>query len=149
MDTTVKDNKKYTVEKYDINEDEVSDTTFTVDKIKYNVTIKNYTKGDHIIADTNEYLITLYKEEFIDITINSKTVTIDKSMFSNVYDKNTLYHSGFGNAYIDKIDKKNKKIIFETFCGYHNSDAGEVLSYSISFDGKYEFIDAKVPKTSE
>jgi hypothetical protein len=60
-----------------------------------------------------------------------------------------LYHSGFGNAYIYKIDKKNKKIIFETFCGHHNSDAGEVLSYSISFDGKYEFINAKEPKTSE
>ena len=94
-----------------------------------------------------ENQITLYKENFIDITINDKTTTIDKSMFTDVYpDKNQLYHSCFGMAYIDKIDKKNKKIIFTTFFGYQRSDAGEMLYYSLSFDGKFEFIKAEIPK---
>ena len=146
-DTVVKDNKAFTVEKYEVNEDEISDSIFTVDKVKYKVTVKNYVKGDYTIADTMENRITLYKEEFIDITIDDKTVTISKSMFSDIYqDKNQLYHSGFGTAHIDKIDKKNKKIIFSTFCGFHQSDFGEVLYYSITLDGKYEFEKVEVPK---
>lgn len=144
-DSLVKKEQNYTIEKYNENEDETKDSVFSVGKENFKLTVKNYTKGEHTIADTSDKLITLYKEEFIDIIINDKTVTIDKSMFSNLYDANTLYHSGFGTASIDKIDKKNRKVLFKVFCGYHNSDAGEMLNFSVSFDGKYEFINIDPP----
>jgi hypothetical protein len=146
-DSVVQGGKSYTVTKEESEPDETTDTTFTVGKDKFKVTIKNYAKGDFTIADTSENQITLFKENFIDITINDKTITIDKSLFSNIYpDKNQLYHSCFGKAFIDKIDKTNKKIVFMTFFGYHQSDFGEMLYYSISFDGKFEFIKAGTPK---
>jgi len=140
IDSLSNKEQKYTIEKYNENEDETTDSTFSVGKETFKLTVKNYTKGEHFIADTSDNVITLYKEELIDVVINDKTVTIDKSMFSNLYDANTLYHSGFGTATIDKIDKKNRKVLFKVFCGYHNSDAGEMLNFAVSFDGKYEFI---------
>ncbi len=146
-DTIVSESKSYTVQREESEPDETTDTTFTVNNEKYKVVIKNYEKGDFSIADTVENQMTLFRENFIDITINDKTVTIDKSLFSDLYtDKNQLYHSCFGKTFIDKIDKINKKIVFTTFFGFHHSDFGEMLYYSISFDGKFEFIKAEVPK---
>ena len=146
-DTIIRVNKTYNVQKEENELDETTDSTFIVGKEKYKVIIKNYTKGDFIIADTIETQITLFKENFIDIAINDKTFTIDKFLFSNIYpDKNQLYHSCFGKAFIYKIDKANKKVVFMTFFGFHQSDFGEMLYYSLSFDGQFEFIKAEVPK---
>lgn len=148
-DTADVTNNAYTVEKYEDTET-IWDSIFNIGIDEYKVTIRNFTQGDYIIADTSENNITLYKEQFINITINGKTVTISKDMFKDIYqDKNQLYHSGFGIAHIDKIDKKNKKVIFSTFFGFHQSDFGEVLYYSVTLDGKYEFIKVVVPKGEE
>jgi hypothetical protein len=145
-----KSTNSYTIEKYTGNSTPIlTDTTFTVDQKEYKVSVLNYAKGQYNIADTSGKIITLYREDFIDIEINDKVLTISKPMFNKVYNKNTLYHSGFGTAYIEKIDRINKKIIFKTFFGYHQSDEGVNLIYSVSFDGKYEFIKSEVPSSEE
>ncbi|MBS1635872.1 MAG: hypothetical protein JST26_08095 [Bacteroidetes bacterium] len=131
-------------------QDEIVDSLFMMGTEDYSVTIKSYVVGDPVIADTSENRIFLYKDRRVDITINGKTTTIDKSKFAHVYpDKNQLYHSGFGSTVIDTIDKSRKKIVFSTFCGFHQSDYGELLYYALTPDGKYEFIRTEIPEEGE
>ncbi len=144
---TTKKSNTYKVQKGESMPNETTDSIFFVGGEKYKVTYKIFSKGEYIIADTSENEITFYQENFIDIIVNDKTIHLDKSMFADIYkNDNQTYHSGFGNTYIDKIDKENRKIIFTTFFGFHQSDHGELLYYSVSFDGKYEFIKVEVPK---
>jgi len=143
--------KKYVTEKNNESiKTEFTDTTFKINNENYKVTIKTYSNPNQTIADTSEGVITIYPETVNEVTIKSgsksKTITITKPLFNQIYDPQTLYHSNFGQADIKEIDSKNKKIVLNTFFGYNQSDFGEMLHYSLTLDGVFEFIKSEQPK---
>lgn len=115
-----------------------------IDTVNYDVNIKIHSKNNYSIRDTSDRTIFLYPENNIEIAINDKKCIIDKKKIKSLYDnRNTWYHSNFGNCEIVKVDQKNKKIIFSSFFGYNQSDFGEVIQFSLDTEGNYKFIDIR------
>lgn len=115
-----------------------------IDTTNYDVQINIHAKNKYTIRDTSERRIFLYPENSIEIAINGKKCIIDKKKIKSLYDnKNTWYHSNFGNCEIVKVDQKNKAIVFSSFFGYNQSDFGEVIQFSVDTEGNYKFIDIR------
>ncbi len=116
----------------------------TIDSTLYKINISINSKKKYSIRDTSNHKIYLFKENAIEITINDKSIIIDKKSIKPLYENNnTWYHSNFANCEIIKVDKKSKTFFFSTFFGYNQSDAGEVIQFSIDSEGNYKYIDIR------
>ena len=116
----------------------------TIDSTLYKINININSKKKYSIRDTSNHKIYLFKENAIEITINDKSFILDKKRIKSLYDNNnTWYHSNFANCEIINVDKKNKTFFFSTFFGYNQSDAGEVIQFSIDNEGNYKYIDIR------
>lgn len=142
--------KKYVTQQIESEKPESKDTTFKINNENYKVTINTYSSRSKTIADTSEGVIRIYPETINEVIIKSgsksKTIMINKPLFKHIYNPQTLYHSNFGRTDIKEIDSKNKKIILYSFFAYNESDFGEILNYSLTLDGVFEFISAEEPK---
>lgn len=138
------DKNGYTVEKYDTSGLTTKSLTFMLWDSVYNIAVKHDTKGDYKIADTSGKHITLYREDYVQITVNGKNTLITKDLFDNYYqNKKDLYHSCFGKVWVDKVDIAHNVITFKTIFGYHKTSGGDTLVYNITPGGKFEFVDVR------